>query len=393
MRETARKFVPLAATAALMATLGLATIAQAQSDKIRVGLMLPYTGTYAALGAAMENGFKLYVDEQGGRLSGREVEYFTVDDESDPAKGPENANRLVKRDRVDVLMGTVHSGVAMSMAKVAKDTNTLLIVANAGANALTGALCASNVFRSSFSNWQLAYAMGKVMGDRKHETAVTLTWKYLAGDESVSAFRQGFEENGGKVLKDLNVPFPNVEFQALLTEIAALKPDAVYAFFGGGGSVKLVRDYAAAGLKDRIPLYGVGFLTEGVLEAQGEAAEGVMTTLNYADGLDLPKDKAFREKYVQAYKIQPDVYAVQGYDAAQMLAAGLEHAGGDISKLDQVIEGIRQARIDSPRGEFTISKAHNPVQNIYLREVSGNANRYVSVAIPALEDPGLGCRM
>lgn len=371
----------------------LATGAQAADDKIKVGLMLPFTGTYAALGTAIENGFRLYVQEQGGKLGGREIEYFKVDDESDPAKGPENANKLVKRDDVDVLIGTVHSGVAMGMAKVAKDTKTLLIVPNAGADAVTGPLCAPNIFRSSFSNWQPAYAMGKVAADRGHKTAVTLTWKYAAGEESVSGFKEGFEESGGKVVKALNLPFPNVEFQALLTEIASLKPDAVYVFFAGGGAVKLVKDYAAAGLKDSIPLYGPGFLTDGTLEAQGDAADGLFTTLHYADGLDNAKDKSFRAAYSQAYKLQPDVYAVQGYDAAQMLAAGVEHAKGDIDNLDSVIEGIRQAQIDSPRGPFTMSKAHNPVQDIYLRQVKDGANQVINVAIKGLEDPARGCRM
>ena len=70
-----------------------------------------------ALGVAIENGFKLYVDEQGGKLGGREVEFFKVDDESDPAKATDNVNKLIKRDNVDVLVGTVHSGVAMAMAR------------------------------------------------------------------------------------------------------------------------------------------------------------------------------------------------------------------------------------------------------------------------------------
>src|SRR6266513_5889 len=87
----------------------------------------------------------------------------TVADESKPAKAPENANKLIKRDNVDVLVGTVHSGVALAMAKVARDTNTLLVIPNAGADELTGALCAPNVFRTSFSAWQPSYAMGKVM--------------------------------------------------------------------------------------------------------------------------------------------------------------------------------------------------------------------------------------
>lgn len=392
---TQRQPLKLLAAAALTALATLAaTGAQAQSGKIKVGLMLPYTGTYAALGTAIENGFKLYVEEQGGKLAGREIEYFKVDDESDPAKAPENANKLVKRDQVDVLVGTVHSGVAMGMAKVAKDNNTLLIVPNAGADAVTGPLCAPNIFRSSFSNWQPAYAMGLVAAEKlKHKTAVTLTWKYAAGDESVRGFKEGFEAKGGKVVKELNLPFPNVEFQALLTEIAALKPDAVYVFFAGGGAVKFVKDYAAAGLKEKIPLYGAGFLTDGTLEAQGDAANGLLTTLHYADDLTLPKDKSFRFNYAKTFKLQPDVYAVQGYDAAQLLAAGLKAAGGDIGKRDAVVKGMQEARIDSPRGPFTMSKAHNPIQDIYLRKVEGKVNRSVNIAVKGLADPARGCRM
>ena len=356
--------------------------------------MLPYTGTFAALGTAIENGFKLYVEEQGGKLGGREIEYFKVDDESDPAKAPENANKLVKRDQVDVLVGTVHSGVAMGMAKVAKDNNTLLIVPNAGADAVTGPLCAPNIFRSSFSNWQPAYAMGLVAaGERKHKTAVTLTWKYAAGDESVKGFKEGFESKGGKVVKELNLPFPNVEFQALLTEIASLKPEAVYVFFAGGGAVKFTKDYQAAGLKDKIPLYGAGFLTDGTLEAQGDSANGLLTTLHYADDLTSAKDKSFRTNYAKTYKLQPDVYAVQGYDAAQLLAAGLKATGGDITKRDALVKAMEQAKIDSPRGAFTMSKAHNPVQDIYLRKVEGKQNKQVGVAVKALADPARGCRM
>ncbi|GIX25659.1 MAG: ABC transporter substrate-binding protein [Caldimonas sp.] len=388
---------PLRLTRTLLATAlaaVLSTAAQAQNDKIKIGLMLPYTGTYAALGTAIENGFRLYLDENGGKLAGREVEFFKVDDESDPAKAPENANKLVKRDQVDVLVGTVHSGVAMGMAKVAKDTNTLLIVPNAGADAITGPLCAPNIFRTSFTNWQPAYAMGLVAAEKfKHKTAVTLTWKYAAGDESVRGFKEGFESKGGKVIKELSLPFPNVEFQALLTEIAALKPDAVYVFFAGGGAVKFVKDYAAAGLKDKIPLYGAGFLTDGTLEAQGEAANGLFTTLHYADDLPLIKDKAFRFAYAKTYKLQPDVYAVQGYDAAQLLAAGLKAAGGDIKKRDAVVQGMRTAKIDSPRGMFTMSKAHNPIQDIYLRKVDNKMNRSVSIAVKQLEDPARGCKM
>jgi branched-chain amino acid transport system substrate-binding protein len=356
---------------AALALSALATLpAQAQGlPKLKVGLMLPYTGTYAALGNAIENGFRLHVAEQGGKLGGREIEFVKVDDESDPSKATDNVNKLIKRDNVDVLVGSVHSGVAMAMAKVAKDTGTVLIVPNAGADAVTGAMCAPNIFRSSFSNWQPGYAMGEVVAKKGHKKVVTITWKYAAGDESVKGFKESFEKGGGTVVKELNLPFPNVEFQALLTEIAAAKPDAVFTFFAGGGAVKFVKDYAAAGLKKTIPLYGSGFLTDGTLDAQGADANGLFTALHYADSLNTPRDNAFRLAYAKTYKLQPDVYAVQGYDAAQMLGIGMAAVKGDISKKAEFTAAVEKAKIDSPRGAFTLSKAHNPVQDFYLRQV------------------------
>ncbi len=381
---------PMIAAAAVMFSTSL--LAQ-NAPKLKVGLMLPYTGTYASLGNAIENGFKLYLSEQGNKFSGREVEFFKVDDESDPSKATDNVNKLVKRDNVDVLIGSVHSGVAMAMAKVAKDNGTLLIVPNAGADAVTGPMCAPNIFRTSFSNWQPGYAMGNVMAAKGLKKVVTITWKYAAGDESVRGFKEGFEKGGGSVVKELSLPFPNVEFQALLTEIAATKPDAVYTFFAGGGAVKFVKDYAAAGLKKAIPLYGAGFITDGTLDAQGEAAEGMYTTLHYADSLGTARDNAFRLAYAKSFKMQPDVYAVQGYDAAQVLAIGLKAVKGDLSKKAEFAAAVEKEKVDSPRGAFTISKAHNPVQDIYLRQVVGKENKLVGIASKALADPARGCKI
>ena len=384
----------LAGNLALTLALAAAGIGAANAaDKVKVGLMLPYTGTYAALGTAITNGFKQFVDENGGKLGGREVEYFTVDDESNPAKATENAKKLVSRDKVDVLVGTVHSGVALAMAKVARDTKTLMIVPNAGANDLTGPLCSPYVFRSSFSAWQPSYAMGEALAKKGVKSVATVTWKYSFGEESVAGFKEAFEKGGGKLVKEMTLPFPNVEFQPFLTEIASAKPDAVFVFFAGAGAAKFVADYAAAGLKNSIPLYGPGFLTDGNLGAMGGAGEGLMTTLHYADGLASAKDTAFRTKYAQSFKMQPDVYAVQGYDAAQMYEAGLKAAGGDPARKEEVIKGMESAKIDSPRGAFTLSKAHNPVQDIYMREVRGDQNVMLEVVSKGLEDPARGCKM
>ena len=183
------------------------------------------------------------------------------------------------------------------------------------------------------------------------------------------------------------------EFQALLTEIAALKPDAVACFFAGGGAAKFIKDYAAAGLKGKIPLYGSGFLTEGVLEAAGPAADGIITTMHYSDSLDTPRNKKFRLDYAKAYKAQPDVYAVQGYDTGLLLLQGANAVKGDLSSKPALYKAMEGATIDSPRGKWTMSKAHNPVQDMYLRVVENKENKVLGVAAKALADSGAGCKM
>jgi branched-chain amino acid transport system substrate-binding protein len=369
------------------------TPAIAQAAPLKVGFMLPYTGTYAPLAKAIDNAFRMYADEKGGKLGGRSIQYVTVDDEAEPAKGPDNMNKLVSRENVDVVVGTVHSGVAMAMVKIARESNKLLIIPNAGANAATGPMCAPNIFRTSFTNWQPCYPMGKVMADAGAKRAITITWKYAAGEEDVVAFREGFGKAGGTIDAELYVPFPEVEFQSYLTQIAEKKPDGVFAFFAGGGAVKFVRDYAAAGLKKSIPLYGPGFLTDGTLQAQGEAADGLKTTLHYADDLDNPANKAFRANYQKRYNAEADVYGVQGYDAAALLGVGLDAVKGDFAATQALYAAMRGAKLDSPRGPVTFSAAQNPVQNIYLREVRGGKNAYVSIAAAALADPATGCKM
>jgi len=369
--------------------------ALAQGAPYKVGFMLPYTGTFAKLGKFIDEGFRLYVEQKGGKLGGRAVTFLQVDDESKPESATDNMNRLVGREKVDVVVGTVHSGVAMAMAKVARDTNTMLVIPNAGANEATGPLCAPHIFRTSFSNWQTSFPMGKVVADAGHKNVVTISWRYAAGQQMVEAFKEGYAKagSGGKIVEELYLPFPEVEFQALLTRIASLKPDAVFSFFAGGGAVKFVKDYAAAGLKDKIPLYGSGFLTDGTIEAQGEAANGIKTTLHYADNLDNPANKAFSEAFKKKAGQDADVYAVQGFDSANLLDIGMTAAGGDAAARDKMVAAMAAAKIDSPRGPISFSKAHNVVQNFYLREVRNGRNEFISVAHADLADPAPGCRM
>lgn len=384
----------LFAVSALAVALGTSLVASVQAaEPVKVGILLPFTGTFAALGEATNNGLKLAIEQQGGKLGGREVEFVVVDSEADPGKAVQNMQKLVSGAKVDVVVGPVHSGVGMGAVKVARETGVPLIIPNAGFNAATGPLCAANIFRTSFTSWQTAFPMGKIAADKGYKNIVTVAWRYGFGTESVDGFKEGFEQAGGKVSKEIYLPFPEVEFQSQLTEIAALKPDAVFVFFAGGGAAKFVQDYAAAGLKGKIPLLGSGFLTEGTLAAQGQAAEGLLTTLHYADSLETSENARFRSDYKQQFGKEADLYAVQGYDTGLLLAQSLAAVAGNTADRAAWIKAMENTRIASPRGEWTFSKAHNPVQNVYLREVRNGANVVVEVASAKLSDPAPGCKL
>lgn len=381
------------ATTLLGASLLTATVGQADQDPIKLGLMLPYTGTYTALGEAITNGLELAIAQHGNQLGGRDVEFIKLDSEANPSRAPQNMSRLVRGDNVDFVIGPVHSGVAMGMLRVAQQTGAITIIPNAGLGAATNELCQPNVFRTSFSMWQDSYPMGQVAYDLGHRRVVTITWDYAGGKEDIAGFEEAFTAAGGEIIREILVPFPNTEFQSYLAQIASDRPDAVYTFFAGGGGVSFVRDYAASGLKDSIPLLGSGFLTDGNLAAIGEAGEGVLTTLHYAETLDIPQNQAFVAAYQAAYGEAPDTYAVQGYDTGMMLVQALQAVAGDTSDRERLIAALANVELDSPRGPLRFSDSHHPIQNVYLREIRDGRHEVLGIAHESLEVPDDACRI
>ncbi len=129
--------------------------------------------------------------------------------------------------------------------------------------------------------------MGKVLADRGIRNVVSLAWKYGAGEEAVAGFTEGFIKAGGKIVRGLWMPFPNVEFQALLTEIASLKPDAVFVFFAGAGAAKVRQGLCCGGFTKNYSALWLGLPDRR--HARGavqDSAQGLETTLHYADGLN-----------------------------------------------------------------------------------------------------------
>jgi branched-chain amino acid transport system substrate-binding protein len=115
--------------------------------------------------------------------------------------------------------------------------------------------------------------------------------------------------------------------------------------------------------------------------------------MHYSDSLDTPRNKNFRLEYAKAFKSQPDVYAVQGYDTGLLLVQGANAVKGDLGNKAALYKAMEGATIDSPRGKWTMSKSHNPVQDIYVRQVSNKENKVIGVGAKALADSGAGCKM
>jgi branched-chain amino acid transport system substrate-binding protein len=395
MRSITRRLSVIAVASLTTAVLGACSGSSSLSDQeqtadsgpVKIGLLVPKSGVYAPLGADMENGFRLYLDAKGGKLGGRDVELVAADEGEGPDTGVPAAQKLVQQDRVNVVAGIVNSATALGVRDLFTDSKVPLIVANAGANDITGTGRSDYVWRTSFTNGEVAAALGPYVAQQVNGGKVYLIAPdYAAGKEAIGGFRQAFEGAGGSVAGSESTPFgTTTNFQPYLSRIQQSGAKAVYCFYAGAEAVAFVKQYKEFGLSGKVPLYCSGFTTEGgVLTAQGSAALGIKTSLHYSDQIDNPTNKRFVADYTAKYDAPPTVYATQAYDAAAVLDQAL--AKGTTG--DGILEGLRGiTQIDSPRGIWRFSDGHGPVQTYYLRDTRQQGDRVVNAVVQPLTQP------
>jgi branched-chain amino acid transport system substrate-binding protein len=351
---------------------------------VKVGLLVPKSGVYAPLGRDMENGFRMYLDAHGGKLGGRTVQVVVADEGGGPETGVPAAQQLLQRDRVTTLVGIVNSAVALGVRDLVTDSKVPLIIANAGADAITGERRSDYVWRTSFANGEVSGALGGyVAGQVKGGTVFLAAPDYAAGKEATAGFQETFEAAGGRVAGTELTPFgTTTNFGPYLARIQRSGAEAVYCFYAGAEAVAFVKQYQQFGLAGRIPLYCSGFVTEGgVLEAQGDAALGIEGSLHYSDQLDNPTNDRFVADYSARYGDSPTVYAVQAYDAAAVLDQALARGTSG----DAIVEGLKGiGEIDSPRGRWRFTDGHGPDQVYYLRATEEQGGKLVNVIVRPL---------
>lgn len=382
---------------ATLATLAAATTfaLPAAADTVDIGVLLPFSGVYAALGNEIEAGFALGLETYGNDLD-VEIILHREDTEVTPATGLARTRKLILQDDVDAIVGVVSSGVLGAVRDMVDGAGVPLIVANAGNDAATGVDCSPWITRVSFSNSQVNRPMGRWMAEQGIETVYTLAPDYAAGRQMIEGFTGAFVEAGGTIVGSDYTPFQQTQdFGPYIAQAQASGADALFVFYAGGEAISFVNQYASFGAGDDLPLYGSGFLTSQLyVDAQGQSAEGVITALHYVPTIDNAENAAFVAAFRDATGRVPSEYAVQGYDAARALIEAMETGARDRETLGAA---LRQVSFDGPRGALSIDPAtNNVVQPIYVYETVQGANgmtQTVLAQLPAEADPVNSCQM
>jgi branched-chain amino acid transport system substrate-binding protein len=398
---TRRTFVATASLAAAGAAAGPWVLrARAQGAPVKIGVVLPYTGVYAVLGESITQAMELVFARENWTVAGRKIEMIKEDDEMKPPVGIRKTEKLIDSDKVDILTGPVHSGILMGMRDKVHNSKTILIVSNAGADAISRERCSKWIFRTSFSNWQPCQPMGGWVAKNVSNEVFLTAPNYQAGKDMMNAFKETFVPAGGKVVAEDYPKLGETDYAPYLTKIKQSGAKAVFAFFSGTDAVNFVKQYSQFGLKQSIKLTGAGFLTEpDVLPAQGASALGVITGHFYTPVLDNPTNhrfvKDFRDKFLGKV---PDGFACQGYDTAEVIVRALKAVNGNTQDKDKLVDAIAKTEFDSPRGRFRFDpKTHNVIQPfIYVREVRevyGGLNNVPIDKVADVRDPGTGCTL
>ncbi|WP_432559831.1 ABC transporter substrate-binding protein [Granulicoccus sp. GXG6511] len=352
---------------------------------VKIGVSVPKSGVYAALGKDMEQGFKLYLEQHDNKLGGKEVQLVEVDEGAGPQTGVPATERLITQDQVGAVVGIVNSATAAGLQRTFNESEVPLIVTNAGADTLTETP-SDYIWRTSFTNGGVAEALGPKAKEELGDGSVFLMAPdYAAGKEATAGFKKSFEAAGGTIAGEVFTPFgQTTDYQPYLNQVRTSGAKGVYVFYAGAEAVAFVQQFKQFLGNEDIQLYGSGFLTEGsVLDAQGEAADGVKTVLHYSDQIDSPRNKEFVENYTAKWNMAPTVYSVQTYDAAAVLDKALESADGvDGKSIAAALKNVGD--IDSPRGTWRFNESHDPDQPYWLREVQEVDGKRVNAVVTEL---------
>jgi branched-chain amino acid transport system substrate-binding protein len=365
-------------TKTLAACVVLMCTAVAQSaEPVKIGMITTLSTKAGYLGEDIRDGFMLAMEQEGGKLGGVPVELMVEDDERDPQKGVQVAERFMKRQGATILTGIVFSNVAMAVVpKVVRD-NAIYISANAGPSKLAGDGCHENYFNVAWQNDNLHEATGQYVNDKGYGSAYILAPNYPAGKDALEGFKRFYK---GEIAGEVYTKLGQSDYAAEIAALRSAEPNSVFFFLPGGMGINFVKQYDQAGVG--IPLFGPAFSFDArLLQAVGDAAVGVHNGSQWNHDLDNEANRQFVAAFREKYDRMPTLYASQGYDAARLIGSALKNVGDDAGDLDSLRAALRKADFDSVRGEFRFGNNQHPIQDLYVREVVKGENGYENVTV------------
>ncbi|EEB85353.1 extracellular ligand-binding receptor [Roseobacter sp. GAI101] len=352
----------IAAGIALGAAMGTAALA----EDVKIGMVVTLSGPPAALGQQIVDGFQLALDQKDGMLGGHKIELIIEDDELKPDVALLKATSLVERDAVDFVVGTVFSNMLQAIFKPVVQSETFLISPNAGPSTFAGKNCNPYFFVTSYQNNQNAEVSGMIANEEGYDSIFAMVPNYQAGRDNIEGFKQTFK---GTVTDEVFTPLGHQDFSAELARMSTSGADAVFTFMPGGMGVRLVNQFANAGLSDSMKFMSVFTTDETTLPGQKDAAVGLLAAGSWAPDLVNDANTAFVTAFEEKYGYIPGSYAMQSYDAASLIDSAITKTGGDLTDKDAVRAALKEADFTSLRGDFSFNNNHYPIQDFHMLNV------------------------
>ncbi|MFK8079562.1 MAG: ABC transporter substrate-binding protein [Granulosicoccus sp.] len=351
----------------VIASLVLGTLisSAATAENLKIGMVVTLSGPPAALGQQIVDGFQLALEEKGGMLGGQNVELIIEDDELKPDVALLKATSLVEKDQVDFVVGTVFSNMLQAIFKPVVQSDTFLISPNAGPSTFAGKNCNPFFFVTSYQNNQNAQIGGLIANEEGFENVFAMVPNYQAGRDNIDGFKQTFS---GELTDEVFTPLGHQDFSAELARMSTSGADAIFTFMPGGMGVRLVNQFANAGLSESMKFMSVFTTDETTLPGQKDAAVGFLAAGSWAPDMPGDANAAFVAAFEAKYGYIPGSYAMQAYETASLIDSAVAKVD-DLSDKDAVRTALKEADFDSLRGDFAFNNNHYPIQDFHMLSV------------------------
>ncbi|MEJ8570128.1 ABC transporter substrate-binding protein [Microbaculum marinum] len=363
--------------AALALAAGLAGFGSAQAqDTVKIGVILPYSGPFADAATQMDNGIKLFMEQNGDTVAGKKIEIIRKDTGGiAPDVAKRLAQELVVRDGIDILAGFALTPNALAAADISAEAEKFMVVMNAATSIITTK--SPYMVRVSVTTPLLNEAFGKWVYDSGLKEVYTLNSDYGPGNDAQAAFERGFTEAGGKIVGADKMPVANPDFAPFVQRVKDANPQGLWVFIPGGSMpAALGKALAERGLTpETMQIMGQGELTmESALESMGDGAEGIVTAFHYDFNHQSDKNAEFVKAYNALANRNPDIFSIGGYDGMHLIYEALKKTGGDAGG-QALVDAAKGMAWESPRGPISIDpETRDIIETVYIRRVEKSAD-------------------